>query len=116
MSTAQMTLEVAIVVNQGLRGKQPCLATCGRLWCLCFNVLNNFRLMAEVSAHRASAASDTDVHWTSIAVMIRRGPVFDSGSCSEQRRSSWSLLLELGPSPGFDTASLVSELGAVSVI
>ncbi len=71
--------------------------------------------MAEFSAHRASAVSDTDVPWTSIAVMIRRGPVFDSGSCSEQRRGSWSLLLGLGPGPGFDTASSVSELGAVSV-
>ncbi len=27
--------------------------------------------MAEFSAHRASAVSDTDVPWTSIAVMIR---------------------------------------------
>ncbi len=41
--------------------------------------------------------------------------MFDSGSCNEQRRGSWPLLLELGPSPGFDTASSVSELGAVSV-
>ncbi len=105
-----------MVVDQGLRGKQLCLATCGRLWCLCFNVLNNFRLMAKVSVHRASAASDTDMPWTlAIAVIIRRGPVFDSGSCSEQRRGSWSLLFELGPNPGFDPASSVSELGAVSV-
>ncbi len=42
---------------------------------------------------------------------------FDSGSCSEQRRGSWSLQLELGPGPGFDTASSsVSELWTVSVI
>ncbi len=50
-----------MVVDQGLIGKRLSLATCGRLWCLCFNVLNRFRLMAEFSAHRASVASDTDV-------------------------------------------------------
>ncbi len=104
-----------MVVHQGLRGKRMCLATCGRLWCLCFNVLNSFRLMAEFSAHRASAASDTDVPWTSIAVMIRRGAAYDLGSCSEQRRVSWSLLYVLGPDPGFDPASSICELGAVSV-
>ncbi len=71
--------------------------------------------MAEFSAHRASAASDTDVPWTSIAVMIRRGPAFDSGSCSEQRRGSWSLLLVLGPDHVFDTGSSISGLGVVSV-
>ncbi len=74
-----------MVIDQGLRGKRLCLATWGRLGCLCFNAPNSFRLMAEFSAQRASAASDTDVPWTSIAVMIRRGPEFDSGSCSEQR-------------------------------
>ncbi len=62
-----------MVVDQGLRGKRLCLATCGRLGCLCFSVLNSFRLMAELSAHRPSAALDTDVPWTSIAVMIRKG-------------------------------------------
>ncbi len=67
--------------------------------------------MAEFSAHRASAVSDTDVPWTSIAVMIRRGPAFDSGSCSEQRRGSLSLLFVLGPDPGFATASSISDLG-----
>ncbi len=72
--------------------------------------------MAEVSAHRASAALDTDVPWTFFAVMIQRGPVFDSGSCSEQRIGSWSLLFVLGPDPGSDTASSISELKAVSVI
>ncbi len=51
--------------------------------------------MADFSAHRASALSDTDVPWTSIAVMIRMGAVFDSGSCSEQRKGS--LLFVLGP-------------------
>ncbi len=71
--------------------------------------------MAEFSAHRASAASDSDVPWTFIKVTIRTGPAFDSGSCSEQRRGSWSLLLELGPGTGFDNALSVSELGAVSV-
>ncbi len=71
--------------------------------------------MAEFSAHRASAVSDTDVPWTSIAVMIRRGAAFDSGSCSEQRRGSWSLLVVLGPGTGFDAASSVGELGEVSV-
>ncbi len=70
MSTAQMILEVAMVVNQGLRGKRLCLATCGRLLCLCFRVLNRFRLIAEFSAHRASAVSDTDVLWISNVVMI----------------------------------------------
>ncbi len=81
--------------------------------------------MAEFSAHRASAVSDTDVPWTSIAVMIRRGLAFDSGSCSEQRRGSLcscseqrrgslSLLFVLGPDPGFATASSISDLGAVS--
>ncbi len=53
--------------------------------------------MADFSAHRASALSDTDVPWTSIAVMIRMGAVFDSGSCSEQRKGS--LLFMLGPDP-----------------
>ncbi len=71
--------------------------------------------MAEFSAHRASAALDTDVPWISIAVMIRRGPVFDSGSCSEQRRGSWSLLFVLGPDSGSDTPSSISELGAESM-
>ncbi len=71
--------------------------------------------MTKVSVHRASAVLDTDVPWTSIAVMIRRGPVFDSGSCSEQRRGSWSLLFVLDPDPDSDTASSISELGAVSV-
>ncbi len=110
MSRAQIILEVAMVVDQGLRGKRLCLATCDRLWCLLFSVLNSFRLQAELYAHRASVASDTDVPWTSIAVMIWRGPVFDSGSCSEQRRGSWSLLFVLGPDPGFDTASSISDL------
>ncbi len=50
-----------MVIDQGLIGKRLSLATCGRLWCLCFNVQNRFRLMAEFSAHRASVASDTDV-------------------------------------------------------
>ncbi len=59
--------------------------------------------------------SDTDVPWKSIAVVIRMGPAFDSGSCSEQRRGSWSLLFVLGPDPGFNTASSISDLGAVSV-
>ncbi len=71
--------------------------------------------MAEFSAHRASATSDTDVPWTSIAVMIRRGPAFDSGSCSEQRRGYWFLLFVLVSDPGFDTASSIRELGAVTV-
>ncbi len=70
--------------------------------------------MAEFSAHRASAVSDTDVPWISIAVMIRRGSVFDSGSCSEQR-GSWSLLFVLGSDPGFATASSISDLGVMSV-
>ncbi len=61
------------------------------------------------------ATSDTDVLYISIAVMIWRGPVFDSGSCSEQRRGSWSVLFVLGPDPGFDTASSISDLGAVFV-
>ncbi len=65
-----MNLEVAMLADLGLRGKWLCLATCGRLGCLRFSVLNRFRLMAEFSAHRANAASDTDVPWTSIAVMI----------------------------------------------
>ncbi len=104
-----------MVVDQGLKGKQLCLATCGRVSCFCCNVLNRFRLMAEFSAHRASAASDTDVPWTSITVMIRRGPAVDTGSCNEQRRGSCSLLFVLGPDPGFDIASSVSELEAVSV-
>ncbi len=43
--------------------------------------------------------------------------MFDSGSYSEQRRGrgSWSLLFVLGPDPGFDTASSISDLGAVSM-
>ncbi len=41
--------------------------------------------------------------------------MFDSGSCSEQRRGFWSLLFMLGPDPGSDTASSISELEAVSV-
>ncbi len=69
--------------------------------------------MAEFSAHRASAVSDTDVPWTSIAVMILMGPVCDSGSCSEQREGS--LLFVLDPDPGFSTASSISDLGAMSV-
>ncbi len=40
--------------------------------------------------------------------------MFDSGSCSEQRRGSWSLLFVLGLDPGFDTASSINDLGAVS--
>ncbi len=59
--------------------------------------------------------SDIDVPWTSIAVMIRRGPEFDSGSCREQRRGFWSLLFVLGPDPGFDTASSICDIGTVSV-
>ncbi len=102
-----------MVVDHGLRWKRLCLATCGRLWCLCFSVLNSFRLMAEFSTHKASAMSDTDVPWTSIAVMIRRRPAFDSGSCNEQRKGS--LLFVLGPDPGFATASSISDLGAMSV-
>ncbi len=96
----------------GTERKQLCLATCGRLWCLCLNDLNSFRLMAKFSAQRACTALDTDVPWTSITVMIHRGPVFDSGSGSEQRRGFWSLLLVLGSGTGFDTASS----GWVSVI
>ncbi len=69
--------------------------------------------MADFSAHRASAVSDTDVPWTSIAVMIRRGPAFDSGSCSEQRKGS--LLFVLIPDPGFVTAPSISDLGAMSL-
>ncbi len=69
--------------------------------------------MTEFSAHRASAVSDTDVPWTSIAVMIRRGPAFDSGSCSEQRKGL--LLFVLGPDPDFATASSISDIGAMSV-
>ncbi len=41
--------------------------------------------------------------------------MFDSGSCTEQRRGSRSLLFVLGPDPGFDTASSISELGVESV-
>ncbi len=41
--------------------------------------------------------------------------MFNSGSCSEQRRGSWFLLFMLGPDPGSDTASSISELGVVSV-
>ncbi len=41
--------------------------------------------------------------------------MFDSGSCSEKRRGSLSLLFVLGPDPGSDTASSISELRAVSV-
>ncbi len=41
--------------------------------------------------------------------------MFDSGSFSEQRRGSWSLLFVLGPDPGFDTVSSISDVGAVSV-
>ncbi len=66
------------------------------------------------SAHRASVASDTDMPWTSIAVMILNA--FDSGSCSEQRKGSWSLLFVLGSDPGPDPASSIIELGAVSVL
>ncbi len=87
-----------------------CVETYGRLWCLCFSVLNSFRLMAEFSAHRASAVSDTDVPWTSIAVMIWRGPVFGSGSCREQRKGSMLFVLS-----GFATASSITDLGAMSV-
>ncbi len=58
---------------------------------------------------------DSDVPWISIAVMIRRGPAFDSGSYSEQRRGSWSLLFVLGPDPGFATASSISDLEVVSM-
>ncbi len=72
--------------------------------------------MAEVFAHRGSAASESDVPWKSIAVLIRKGPAFDSSSCSEQMRGSWSLLFVLGPDPGSDTESSISEIGAVSVI
>ncbi len=71
--------------------------------------------MAEFSAHRVSAVSDTGVPWTSIAVMIRRGPAYNSVFCSEQRRGSLSLLFVLGPDPGFPTESSISDLGAVSV-
>ncbi len=41
--------------------------------------------------------------------------MFDSGSGSEQKRGSWSLLFVLDPDPDFDTASSISDLGAVSV-
>ncbi len=66
------------------------------------------------SAHRASVASDTDMPWTSITVVILNA--FDSGSCSEQRKESWSLLFVLGSDPGPDPASSIIELGAVSVL
>ncbi len=45
--------------------------------------------------------------------MIWWGPVFDSGSCNEQRKGS--LLSVLGPDSGFATASSISDLGAMSV-
>ncbi len=51
--------------------------------------------------------------WTSIAVMILRGPVFDPGSSSEQRRGS--LLFVLSLDTGFATASSISDLEAMSV-
>ncbi len=41
--------------------------------------------------------------------------MFDSGSCSKQRRGFWSLLFVLGPDPGFGTASSIAVLGVVSV-
>ncbi len=79
--------------------------------------------MAEFSAHRASAASDTDVPWTSIAVMIRRGPTFDSGSSIEQSRGSLSLLfvlfvgipgLSVEPEPEVRRTSSIVTWGSIS--
>ncbi len=39
--------------------------------------------------------------------------MFDSGSCSEQRKGS--LLFVLGPDPGFATASSISDLEVMSL-